>query len=297
MAAIYSTQQFMAPQQSSQSAAVTAAMAKAKADAEKKAKAKALADAEKAKKKAAEEAQKQKQTVGAQNKADNYAGQAVAAAYRAPEQMQAAQIAQTPQARDEYMRALAMAQSAAEGRAPSMAQLQMKQGLDQAARQGLAMARSGRGNYNPALQRAALTQQGVMAQQGAQQSAMLRAQEMAQARSEYGGLSGNLLSSDQQRAMAQAQLMQQAALANQDAGAQQRAMLVNTLSGVSGQFGQQAMGYRGQDLGMSQAQAQLAMQKQIANQQATTARENSQRELIGGLASGAMGAAAKAFAA
>ncbi len=84
--------------------------------------------------------------------------------------------------------ALEMARSAALGNAPSAAQAQLQAGVDQAiAAQFAAGASAGGG---AAALRGAQQQSGMMQQQAANEAAMLRAQEMAQARALYGQLAG-----------------------------------------------------------------------------------------------------------
>ncbi len=258
------------------------AAAKQKADADK-----AIADAEKAKSQQAQD-QFHQQQVSQQNMSNQYAAQAV----KPVNDVTATQIAATPEARQQYMNALAMSQAAAQGQTPSVAQMQMQRGIDQAGMQALAVSRSGHGGFNPAALRAGLGSQSQLARQGIQDTSMLRAQEMAQGRSEYGNMSGNLLNADQSRAMAQAQLGQQTSLANQQAALANKQML----GGMSGQQQQGALSYggmglqmRGQDLGQIQSQAQLANQMQMAHMQADQADAASQRQLYGGILSGIAG--------
>jgi len=85
--------------------------------------------------------------------------------------------------------ALAMAQSAAMGTAPSQAQFLMQQSQDDAIRAQMGMA--GSGGFNAANMRGAQQQGAMLQQQGINQSAQLRAQEMANARSLYGQLGLN----------------------------------------------------------------------------------------------------------
>jgi len=75
-----------------------------------------------------------------------------------------------------------------QGKGPSVAREQMRQGLDAAQRNAMALAITGRGG--PGAQLAAQQSQQQMALQGNQQAAMLRAQEIATARDQYGAAVG-----------------------------------------------------------------------------------------------------------
>lgn len=120
----------------------------------------------------------------AQSEADRYRGLAGAADARQGVQMN---LDNYNQARGQSQSALGLAQAAAEGNAPSVAAMQMRQGLDQANNQAAGLAASARGGGgNLALaSRAALQQQGQNSMLGVQNAAMLRANEMAQARQQY----------------------------------------------------------------------------------------------------------------
>lgn len=96
--------------------------------------------------------------------------------------------------------AMELQRQAAMGRAPSFAQLQMRQGLDQSlgAQQGIAGSARGAGALalaggNMAGNAAALQNQGAM------NSSMLRAQEMANARGAYGDMSNQVGAQSLQR--------------------------------------------------------------------------------------------------
>lgn len=120
------------------------------------------------------------------------------------------------ESRAEQMQGLGLARDAAMGLAPSVAQQQMRQGLDQAMRGQESMRASARGaggialaDYNAAGNIAAQQQQ-VTNQMG-----ILRADEMARARGEYmqgaGAMrQGDALSAQQAAAMAEFQAKQQA---------------------------------------------------------------------------------------
>jgi hypothetical protein len=80
-------------------------------------------------------------------------------------------------------------QAAQEGKVPSVAQLQLQQGVDAAARAQLAASLSG--GFNPAAQAQAAQQAGALQAQGNQASAQLRAQEIATARDQMNAMLTN----------------------------------------------------------------------------------------------------------
>jgi hypothetical protein len=82
-------------------------------------------------------------------------------------------------------RALGLAEDAAMGRAPSVAEIQGQQQLQQAMQQQLAMAARARGGNMSLALRSAGQNAANMTTQGAQNAAMLRAQEMATAREQF----------------------------------------------------------------------------------------------------------------
>ena len=111
------------------------------------------------------------------------------------------------QSRGAQADALAMMREAALGTRPSVAQLQLQRGLDDAVRSQQSIASSARGQaslaqaqYNQAANTAA-AQQAIDAQQ-----AQLRAQEMAAYLAQYGGMATGMRGQDEARAAAQAQL-------------------------------------------------------------------------------------------
>lgn len=119
------------------------------------------------------------------------------------------------QSRGQSADALGLMRDAAYGRAPSAAQLQMGQGVNDSIAAQMAMANSARGGGgNIALaQRQAASQGAAMQQQGVAQSAQLRAQEMAQARGAYSQAAVSQRAQDLQAQGLDAQsAMQQAAL-------------------------------------------------------------------------------------
>lgn len=114
------------------------------------------------------------------------------------------------QARGMQMNAAAQYQDVLSGKGPeSLAQLQMRQGQQQAANQGMAMLASTQ-NLSPA-QRARLANQQVAtaSSNNAAQASLLRAQEIEQARQGYAGLASTIRGADY-NAAAQAAQMEQA---------------------------------------------------------------------------------------
>lgn len=104
------------------------------------------------------------------------------------------------QARGNQLEALGMMRSAALGEAPSVAQNQLFAGLNQANAQQAASAAGARGAGALAnAQTNAAANVAAAGQQTNQQAAMLRAQEMAEARGAFGGMTNNLRGADQAR--------------------------------------------------------------------------------------------------
>lgn len=168
--------------------------------------------------------------------------------------------------------ALGMMRSAAEGKEPSVAQLQMQQGQRDAAAaaQGMAStARGGGGNAMLAMRQA----QGANAEGAArtnQQAAMLRAQEMAQAREAYGGMAGNMRGQSAQ----QAQFQTQAAMQQ------------------TGMNDQRAMGYEDLEHKMRAQQQNAGVAAMNATAQSQMAADQNKAGMMGGLMNGGMGIAA-----
>ncbi len=96
--------------------------------------------------------------------------------------------------------ALGFQRNAALGLTPSVAEMQMRQGLDSSLGSQQAIAGSARGAGGLALAGGNMAGNAAMLQsQGAANAGMLRAQEMAQARGAYGDLSGAVRGQDLQR--------------------------------------------------------------------------------------------------
>lgn len=158
-------------------------------------------------------------------------------------------------------RAVNLAESAALGQQPSAAAIQQQQGLEDAMRAQLSLAASARGGPGAqiAAQRAAARNTADLQQRGVRDAAALRAQEMAQARGQFGDLAaqqvgqtqgtlfglGNLATQARGQdlqatglagdlATQQAQLNQQAALSNQGVNLQaQQLGLQSQLGGLA----------------------------------------------------------------
>lgn len=129
------------------------------------------------------------------------------------------------ESRSSQYEALGEIRKAALGEQPSVAELQMRSGLDQTMRNNAAMANSARGQAALALTHQNAAINNSMAQQNiAAQSSILRAQEMAEARNAWMGGAGQIRGFDEQRAGTQAGL-----------DAQQRGLNDQMLLGLYGQ--------------------------------------------------------------
>jgi hypothetical protein len=148
--------------------------------------------------------------------------------------------------------------NAALGNAPSAAQAQLQSGKDQAIATQAAMANSGNLSQMLGGQKTAMDNAANLTQQAANQSAQLRAQEMATARGQYGSQTAQYANQAAQNA------------ANQTNLAASSANLYGTQLGAAGNFGNLAnygavnagnlaLGQTGQQQGaLNQAQAQQA---------------------------------------
>lgn len=133
------------------------------------------------------------------------------------------------------------------GEGPSVAQQQMQRGLDSNLAQAASLASVQRGAGNAGLAQRQLGQQrAAVSQQGAADSSMLRAQEQLSAQGQMGQALAGVRGQDLSFADANAQLQQQAGLANQGAG--------NQFALQQGAFQQQT--------GLANQQAQNAQQAQ-----------------------------------
>lgn len=132
--------------------------------------------------------------------------------------------------------ALGMMRGAAEGNAPSQAELMMRAQSDQVAQQQMAMASAARGGNQAAAMRNAGAAGNQLQLQAIQQGGALRAGEMAQAREQYAGLGSQ---------------MWQQGMSKQQLGLQQ----VNTGLGAQ-QFGAESQ------IGAGQARADMGVQRE-----------------------------------
>lgn len=199
-------------------------------------------------------------------------------------------VGQDAMSRGEQVNATGLARAAAEGNAPSAAQGTLQNGMNQAAAMQTAQAGGARGGAAMALaQGNAQANTAMMGQKTANDAAILRANEMAQARGLYGSLSGQQRGMDQNR-IGQNNQMQQFNRQSNDAydiqnqqlamQRQQEATRIRQLQ-MGGAMGQQDL------LASSDAGAQgRDMQVNLANTAAVANRKN----MIGGM----FGAAAQA---
>jgi hypothetical protein len=141
-------------------------------------------------------------------------------------------------------------QMAAQGQGPSAAQSQLMAGDDAARAAAMSLARSGRGGNSGAAMKAALMQQGVNAQQTANASAQLRAQESQAARGELANVLNTARGQDLAKASADAQLQQGTQLANLSANVEQQ----KQKDAMIAQF-------RAQGLSLDQAARQVEIQQ------------------------------------
>lgn len=163
----------------------------------------------------------------------------------------------------------------ASGQAPSAAEMQMGQALQQSQAQAQSMAMSNP-NISPALAQKLAMQQQAMASQGiAGQTAQLRAQEQAQAESALGGLLGGMRQQDMGVAAQQAGLDRATALANQASTLQARGQ-----NDAMTQF-YEGLGFQGDQSNRAAQQGyqqHLVQQDQFAKQLEQQAKDRAQRE-------------------
>jgi hypothetical protein len=163
--------------------------------------------------------------------------------------------------------ALGMMRSAALGQAPSVAQNQLQAGFNQAAAQQAALAGGARGSAALANAQANAAANVANLQQGTnQQAAMLRAQEMAEARGAFGGMAGQLRGYDQARL----NMGNQMAMAN----AAQRNQYALGMGGLSVGMGNLQQGAMGQAIGVQGKQADINTEQQRMEAAAYQARQD-----------------------
>jgi Chaperone of endosialidase len=205
---------------------------------------------------------------------------ALAQARQGAPQVQGATINQQPYSQDRsQQQGLAqLLQAQANGTAPSAAEMQMQQGMQQQVQAQRAQAASARGGNATLAGRTAANNIAMGQQNTNANAAQMRAQEQASGQQALGGVLSGMAGQDVGLATSQAQLGQQANLANQQSYYQ-------GLQAQQGLIGQ----------GMTFAQQQ---QQALANQQALQSGQaqsnaSAQGNFIGGLVSGgaALGAA------
>lgn len=147
---------------------------------------------------------------------------------------QAAQIRrdQESQMRERQLSILQQLQDAADGKAPSVAQLMLKRQIDENIAQQQGLAASARGNQVGLAAQRAATNIGNLNQKAALDQAILRATEIANARGQLGSAANDIRSSDIGIATSQAGLENTVNLANQGA--------INTRAGQQAQLTQDA---------------------------------------------------------
>lgn len=191
------------------------------------------------------------------------------------------------QSREEQMRALGMYRDAAEGRGESVAAAQMRQGLEESSRMGQNLA-AGAVGANPLLAYSnAAAASADAARRSTSTAAALRAQEIAEARAGYAGLSGQMRQGDLSRAGAMLDRgnaalgagqfgfgaeQAQAGLEMQNRGmndANEQAYMQNLLQMERDALGGR-VGYGNALLGASQTNAQTSLGRRGQNQQVVT---------------------------
>lgn len=170
-------------------------------------------------------------------------------------------------ARQQQMQGLGYLQNMAQGNGPSAAQAQMAQGLSQAREQQASIAANARGGGAnlAAAQAAGANAASNLSLQGIQATGALRAQEQANAMSQYGQQAGALRSSDFGRAQL-SQSGQQLAQAQQQFGAGQASQYEQYMNQVRAQ--QQGYQQAGEDSNLRQwaAQNNLSLAQAKASQ-------------------------------
>jgi hypothetical protein len=113
--------------------------------------------------------------------------------------------------------------AASRGQGPSVAQEQLRQGAEKNLAGAVALTNSTRGMGGAAAAGQLQAARAQVGQQMASDAALLRAQEVTQARGQLGGVLGDVRQADLATASQQAQLEQQAGLANQQASLEDQA--------------------------------------------------------------------------
>lgn len=171
-----------------------------------------------------------------------------------------------------------------EGKAPSLAEMQMRAGQDQANQAALNMAASSRGGGALLGAQQAQAASALGNQQVTRDAAMLRAQEQAQARGQYGQMLGEMRSESGAQAQAQAQI--------QLASEQQR---YGQSLGYRQEADARREGERDANIGIAQSNQSAQTAVQTGSQQAAAADRASQRGATAGLLGSALGAGATIY--
>lgn len=186
------------------------------------------------------------------------------------------------QSRMSQMDALEMYRQAALGNAPSVAQLQMKQALDESVRNQAAMASGARGQSALALagQNAAVNT-ALLHQGTAMNSSVLRAQEIDAARAGYGGMASGIRGYDESRSATQAGLDD----ANLNRNDQYQLGMYGQAAGLSQAEVQARTAQNQQALAVWQYQDDMSRKE---NDDARAARNQNFADVMGGAQGGAM---------
>lgn len=194
------------------------------------------------------------------------------------DQGQLQDYAQSQQSRGATSDALGMARQAALGQAPSVAAIQQQQGLNDSIQSQMAMAASARGGAmgQMAAQRNAANVGGQMQQQGVNAAAALRANEMANARGQYGSLA------TQQRAQD---------LSSRQGSAQQAQYQANLEDSQRGRNDAAQSGYEGMASGIVSGNQEAQAGNQTLQANVNQQRHEARAKTVGGIINGASAAA------
>lgn len=208
---------------------------------------------------------------------------------RKAQQVAAAQINTGPQ--DQFRNAqlglVSQLQQQAAGQGPSIANMQLQQGADRNLKNAIAMQASQRGGMAGGLAMRNIAQQRAdIGQQLAGQAGMQRLQEQQQAQQMLGGVSGGARGQDIGLATEQAQLGQQAALANQNANLQQMALNDKMSSFYNTGLADLDMAQRGSAQDLEKLKVNQNLGVQGINAQSYEGASKRRGDLIGGIGGG-----------
>ena len=202
-----------------------------------------------------------------------------------------ADYARQQQARGDQMALGQQYQDVISGKAPSLAEMQMRQGQDDAAQSALNLAASARGGGALLAQQQAINANALGQQRVGQDAAMLRAQETSQARDAYGNLLNNVRGADlgsmgQRADMAQAQAGSRVAQRGQNdaMGAQYRGMRDSLQESQ-----------RDANISVWQGNQSAQTAVQTGSQQAAAADRASNRAALAGVVGAGLGAGASMY--